>query len=280
MHKTILLLSFVTGAVSSAEVNLQEASFIQKQNDFRLPLMARTYNSRSLWMGVYGFGWCAEFEKRVDPLSGQLQLCEQALPIRAQRMGPAWIVKRNRRISEVYNFRGQLMKIKDSSGIEWDLSYDSHGRLSRIHSPKETYDFKYISFQLSKIESRAESTSYRFEGPLLKEARSLRQWMKYRYDDLQNLISVEGSGQNSISIEYNTELDQVRRVHMRDSCSQEFGYKKISDHQFLVRALTRCPSAVPRPLSYLFTARPTSSGKWKIKGRQISGDQHDQILLP
>jgi YD repeat-containing protein len=267
---------------AAAEVDLQDASFILHQNDFQTPLLARTYNSRSLWQGVFGFGWCAEFEKSLNPNTGIVRHCDQEETGKAKAQGTNWVVKQAHRI-EVYNFRGQLMQIKDSRGSFWDLSYDRQGRLSRIQGSRARFDFHYLDFHLSKIESfpnrREPSVQFRFLQNLMIESRSSRHFSKYTYDELQNLTLIEESKKKSIRVSYDSRLDQVRQVTI-GNCSQDFQFKKISDRKFASRATTHCSFSRSRAITYLFTAHPTPSGLWKLRGAQITEDTNDPLSLP
>jgi len=284
MKNQILCLSLLAlSPHATAEVDLQDASFIHHQNDFKTPLLERTYNSRSLWQGIFGFGWCTEFEKSLDPITHSVRHCDQETSEKAQAQahaqGATWVVKDQKNF-EVYNFRGQLMQIKDSRGSLWDLSYDRQGRLSRIHGSRMQFDFHYLGFRLNEISSsRGLAVQFKFSQVLLIESRSPRHFSKYTYDEFQNLTSIEDSNKKTIRITYDSRLDQVRKVTI-GNCTQEFQFKKISEHKFASRATTRCPSARSRAITYLFTAHPTSAGQWKLRGAQINEETNDQILLP
>lgn len=75
----LLLLSFHTQAV----VDMKNASFVDVWTDMIAPgpgydmKIRRSYKSRSLYDGIFGFGWCSDFETHLKPTpEGNLKLLE------------------------------------------------------------------------------------------------------------------------------------------------------------------------------------------------------------
>lgn len=78
MRKNILITLLFFGFVSisphlaNAIVDLKNANYADAWVDFEVPgsgyelRVNRTYNSRSLFNGMFGFGWCSEFETKLD----------------------------------------------------------------------------------------------------------------------------------------------------------------------------------------------------------------------
>ncbi len=290
--KPLLFLTLATpivtaGIPSLADVDVQTASFIHAENDSKISILERTYNSRSLWNGFFGFGWCAPIEKSFDPMTGRLQHCGQYIQTQLQRKNQNWI-RQEKQIFETYNFRGQLMQIKDRKGRVWSLSYDRHGRLARAFSHKQSIDFVYIKDRLARIESRKDPpVFYRFQGSLLKEAQIGKIKTLYQYDEFKNLTRIETQTGNEerppIQIEYNNSLDQVRQIKV-GGCTQDFSYRKTSNLQFQSSVLTRCPSSARREQTFTFTAEPSRIGSWKLKAgttnRTASGGNDAKQSLP
>lgn len=77
IRNTFLLLFFLPLA-SQAIVDTRSAGYTKVQEDFRAPgsgfelKIERAYNSRSLYNGIFGYGWCSNFETRLDTLPGNL----------------------------------------------------------------------------------------------------------------------------------------------------------------------------------------------------------------
>lgn len=83
----IVLVVLVTGLPVSvfAVVDMKTANYSQTWTDMDIPSgpnqyklrVERTYNSRSLFVGMFGFGWCSTFETRLDVTpEGTLRLVE------------------------------------------------------------------------------------------------------------------------------------------------------------------------------------------------------------
>jgi YD repeat-containing protein len=246
-------------AMAIAEVNMQTASFIQKQNDFKSPVMIRTYNSRSLWFGIFGFGWCSEFERQLDPIHQRLTHCDREAAAVIQAKNDRWVVTEistdSKYKKQTYNFRGQLMQIMDSSGLSWSLNYDSQGRLSRIHSRKASFALTYQGQHLQKIEaSKDPPATYQWNGNLLTETNSFIGITRYRYNDLMNLTEIEIGHRKRTQINYDDEQDRVRQVKI-GGCEQNFRFLKKTNKSFQSTATTRCPSQAMQTQTFTFTAR-------------------------
>src|SRR5262245_35517236 len=67
LFRTLTLLSLLTGNRVDASVNMRSAHFQQSWTDNGLLVI--TYNSRSMFQGLFGFGWCSNLEKRLSTLS-------------------------------------------------------------------------------------------------------------------------------------------------------------------------------------------------------------------
>ena len=76
-----VLLLFTTSAF--AIVDMKNANFAQTWTDLEVPgsgydlRVSRTYNSKSLFEGMFGFGWCSDFETRLSfTAEGNLKVTE------------------------------------------------------------------------------------------------------------------------------------------------------------------------------------------------------------
>ncbi|MGE3758359.1 MAG: DUF6531 domain-containing protein [Pseudobdellovibrionaceae bacterium] len=77
---TLVLLAAIP---ASAIVDMKNANYTNTWTDITVPgtgydmRVARTYNSRSLFSGIFGFGWCSDFETTLEVLAeGNLRLTE------------------------------------------------------------------------------------------------------------------------------------------------------------------------------------------------------------
>ncbi|MCC6278202.1 MAG: RHS repeat protein [Oligoflexia bacterium] len=83
LRTTLLLIMLFTGFQARALVDLKNANYSDTWADITLPgsgfdlKIERTYNSRTLFNGMFGFGWCADFETSVEiTAEGNLRLLE------------------------------------------------------------------------------------------------------------------------------------------------------------------------------------------------------------
>jgi YD repeat-containing protein len=83
IKRIVFLLSLIFSVSSFAIVDMKNANFSNTWVDLDLPgtgydlKVSRTYNSRSLFNGMFGFGWCSDFETTIDVTAeGNLKLTE------------------------------------------------------------------------------------------------------------------------------------------------------------------------------------------------------------
>ncbi|MGE4131276.1 MAG: DUF6531 domain-containing protein [Bdellovibrionales bacterium] len=79
---TALLLAIVS-PLAFAIVDMKSANYAETWSDLTVPgigydlRVSRTYNSRSLFNGIFGFGWCSDYETKIDVTTeGNLRLTE------------------------------------------------------------------------------------------------------------------------------------------------------------------------------------------------------------
>lgn len=79
----VISLSFFISTYSYAVVDMKNANFSQTWVDMEAPgsgydlRVQRTYNSRSLFNGIFGFGWCSDFETKMNiTAEGNLKITE------------------------------------------------------------------------------------------------------------------------------------------------------------------------------------------------------------
>lgn len=72
MKKAILAVSFLLSSQAFALVDMKNANYSNTWIDMDVPgtgydlKIVRTYNSRSLFNGMFGFGWCSDFETSME----------------------------------------------------------------------------------------------------------------------------------------------------------------------------------------------------------------------
>src|SRR5437868_7108362 len=72
MKRALLVLLLLAGIQSHALVDMKNANYSNTWIDMEVPgsgfdlKVVRTYNSRSLFNGIFGFGWCSDFETSLE----------------------------------------------------------------------------------------------------------------------------------------------------------------------------------------------------------------------
>lgn len=72
MKVILLSLLAIASVQSSALVDMKSANYSENWTDMVVPGIGydlrinRTYNSRSLFSGIFGFGWCSDYETKID----------------------------------------------------------------------------------------------------------------------------------------------------------------------------------------------------------------------
>src|SRR5580692_2070444 len=72
MRQLLLILVFLLPATSMAIVDMKSANYSESWTDLIVPGVGydlrinRTYNSRSLFNGIFGFGWCSDYETKIE----------------------------------------------------------------------------------------------------------------------------------------------------------------------------------------------------------------------
>jgi YD repeat-containing protein len=67
-----LILSAMVGTAASAVVNMKDSAYSDSMTDMIVPgvgydlRIMRTYNSRSIYSGIFGFGMCTDFETKIE----------------------------------------------------------------------------------------------------------------------------------------------------------------------------------------------------------------------
>lgn len=272
---TTLLLSLF----ANADVNMRDAAFVKNVQDLPHPLLQKNYNSRSLWHGAFGFGWCSRLESKLEtPTAGPMILknCDWQTRVLLQKKKTYW-VHHTSQGDEIYNHQGQL--------IEWSrprtqISYDPQGRVLQLITAREKWSFEYQgnSPQIVAIRSsQGTRAQYRYDKEDLVEiATNTRLQMQMRYDSLHNLVNIRSPWETE-KITYQTDKDEVASYQSsRSICEQIFDFQKISDTQLRSSVDRRCASARQRLRTWDFRARRDSQGKLILSevSTTAGGDVH------
>jgi hypothetical protein len=253
----ITALSVCCTSQSHAAVNLRTAGLIKTFQDPAVG-MQRTYNSRSLYRGVFGFGWCSDMEARVlrEGNRVKLVLCDREIPVRVvdnQRLqtadgrtfvflkdgslGGFGTTREDFRIER--DTRGRPMSLIAMGGYRFDIAWSAEGDRIVSLTPK---DGKTLRFN--------------YAGPnLVSVTWGSRRLFAYDYDQLNNLTAIEYIDGARDQVDYDPERDWVVRIRHRDTCVDDFEYVTLTPgnyDRFKATARRTCGRIVQKSVDRIF----------------------------
>lgn len=271
----IALVLIVSGVqTGNALVDMKNANYSDTWTDVSEKLgvtILRTYNSRSLFDGMFGFGWCSDFETSVslnDRGAYELSFCGDGLRL---EFAPQQLGEGPGRVQATKD--GDTLEISDQSFLyrrndgKETLHFDRMGKLSAI----ETSGFGTVRImrQYGRITAIAdwEGRLYRFStsstgkvfhiltpddllieyqynqnGDLVAVKNAWKNVYTFSYDDLHNLVRATWPDRTFIEIEYNRENDWVASFVDRDRCKEAYKYdlSKRKDEVYWASMTKRC----------------------------------------
>lgn len=304
---SLFLITPILAPIARAEINMKDASY--KNSFIDNQEIRRTYNSRSIYTGIFGFGWCSNFEKSLSlPSTKEIILkdCDLESPFvltdensllktRAYQnpINKEKILFKNGIYTHylstgeirIFNRTGQMLSSLTSDGKRTRLVY-SRDILSLVKS--DSSDLRiYINNtgQVTKTESTNGSTNlYLYEKENLIQATEIQKspysskTHLYEYDSLNNIIQVTYPDKTKEHIVYNNDNDRVIKIELKDHCLEYYDFfNKSSDSLYQVSTLTRkCDSKTIHQYIYKFWYKYRSDGLKYLERYKI--DQKTQTL--
>ena len=277
---------------AQAIVNMQNANYSESYTD--MDKVIRTYNSRSIDKGIFGFGWCSSLETRLEVISEtmlRVHNCGSGLRTDFKRSSQKGsqnqyistrsrgdVVKRSSRgflrsfglgQEQSYSLTGSLTQWRDVAGRSLVLKYNRNNELSEMR------DHKGGVYRLKRSKDRRGNRVLEIEGPRKANARyvfsatdnlifSKDRWgnvHRYKYDKLHNMISVS-SKKGTKKIEYNRQKDWVTGFVHEDGCRESYKYQstfksgKYRGHK--VTLVKKCGKKIVNNSSYEFVYKPSN----------------------
>ena len=276
-----------------SEVDLFTGAFLQDSPDPLFPPQLksrRNYSSRSLHQGIYGFGWCSEFEKKIQLETDKLTLfnCKTESPLvfipnpknptvfshsnqSLKKVGSYFLHFINNQLKATFDDRGRLQSWHGSDRIIF-FEYDGAGLLKDIRWDKKTklkiewdQDFKKIKSIKSQTGSQVDLT-YK-EGDLIKVTdRNSNRSEDYSYDTNHNLIATA-----SEAVRYNSEQDTVSEI-TTTACTETYSYAAAGLEAQKTIVTRHCADRPEENRSFLFRLKTkfnTSTGVPALTIQQI-----------
>jgi YD repeat-containing protein len=248
-----LLTTHLIANLAHGEVNMKTGSYyktwidveiIQDKYSFQL---RRTYDSRSLHPGIFGYGWCSDFEKSLEfRREGEIVLrdCRLKSDIRYQKIKPTLYRSRDNPQETLeftndtylrqttsslqkFNSLGQFVSLSNHHGFHLQLQYGPSGSLHKITLPH----FAEVVFQMDARSRHVQSLRtvgspliiYKYDGlDLTSATNAWRGTFNYQYDDVHNLTQVTYPDLTSEELTYDKERDWILHIRTRDQCQENF----------------------------------------------------------
>jgi hypothetical protein len=293
---TILSIFLLTPQIR-AEINMKDASYRSSIKDSKEIL--RTYNSRSLYSGYFGFGWCSNLEKSLTIINNKevaLKDCDKDSPFvlmdennflktrafinsltKEKILFKSGIYTQYAASGEIriFNRRGQLIEIIKETGEKTTLEYLGDLLIRLKNNTGQTFHFFFNDTnQITKIESTANISSiYVYEKEnLIQSLNFQKQSTLYEYDSLNNMIRITYPNKSEESIAYNNDQDRVLKIQLPNNCTEYYDfYTRNNDPLYQVSTLTRkCDNRTVHQYMYEFWYKQTSDGtryleRYKVK---------------
>ncbi|WP_413291606.1 DUF6531 domain-containing protein [Bdellovibrio sp. HCB337] len=268
---------------------------IEIKKDRRVFQLRRTYNSRSLHQGLFGFGWCSDFEKRLDlSRSDQITLkdCRLNAPIKFLKKSPTQYESADKEIIEYkdkiytrttakktlqkYNNLGLLINLTDTTQDRLDITYDLGGFPKKITINNHTELKVKPDLLRQRIQSlstdKVPGATYRYEGKdLVHVKNSWNNQFNYQYDGTHNLVKVLYPDKTSEVLAYDPEKDWVVSINNRNKCLETFKFiQKTNSQNYSATAEKRCNGKVITKTTYEFRHKARADGTKYLDQVQVT----------
>jgi hypothetical protein len=286
--------SFLFTPKIQAEINMKDASYRNSFIDTKE--IRRTYNSRSLYSGYFGFGWCSNLEKNLNIINKDITLknCDSDSPfvlmdesnslktrtfenpVTREKIffkgGTYTHYLQNGEI-RVFDRKGQLTNIISEDGSKIALEYNL-GILVRLkNNDGLTLQFYFNDTnQIIKIESSDGTNAlYLYEKEnLIQTVDFKKQSYLFDYNELNNMTRVTYPNKTEENIAYNNDNDRVLKIQLQDNCVDYYDFRKQSNTREISTLTRKCDNKTIHQYIYEFWYKQRSDGlkyleKYKIR---------------
>lgn len=269
---------------------MKDASFRHTLSDLQTPLFHRSYNSRSLYNGYFGFGWCSTFEKSLKINNTELVLkdckydTEILFKLYSKNIFRSVLNKKDTiefkngvytRQYDVYDKWGRYV-VSSGSGTSVRLFYEESGRLDRGVLPDgRILQFFWDLDKIKQVKLGSEVINYTFEASNLISVTKNTSTYKYTYDQLNNLISITFPNRKQQFISYDSKYDWVTRI--QNECVENYSYFTRTEKEFQHQTATvtkSCPQRGPMRTQYEYWFSDNRLSRTKVSNEFSSIDIH------
>ena len=278
-----------------ADVNLQQASYYKTWTDFTVTSknvkysFQRTYKSRSIHQGLFGFGWCTDFEKKLD-LNSKTEIilkdCQEDHFLRFTKRGKNYVSTADPKdkilvvgdqfqrqkglIQQVFDAEGKLIRLQF---FKWPLEifYDHNQQISSLkinHDQSISLKFTPRNGDLLTVTApRKAAFVYRLKNKNLISVSSADAIeTNYSYSPTHNLVLIERAGKTLESMTYNEQKDWLIGTATSGECKETFSYSADSKKPLLFKAIIQkyCNGELKKETQVTYELTPVFTGGYRI----------------
>lgn len=273
MNKLFFAVWLLTASTFSfAVVDMRNGNYSESWTDLELKgivqdlRVVRTYNSRTTFDGMFGYGWCSDYETRIEAMpDGTLKLTEcgagqqviyRSVPnsvgnnntiatSQSARLYRAngkefdtivyasgqYVRSTSSNHQETFDQTGRRIKTHEANGNEMLYSY-AEGRLNKVSS-NDGREMTFGYGSNGKVESirssKTLSASYHYNGAdLVSVTNGWGNTYQYQYK-AHKLTRAEWPEQSFIELKYDTAQDWVTNYTDRNGCQEAYQYDDFPD---------------------------------------------------
>ena len=298
-----------------ADIDMLDASYFKTWTDHKIARdrrdfkIRRTYKSRSLHNGYFGFGWCSDLEKRLlfegpilklehcSHVATDYQLTDQVYIGRHKFSGVisktsnGFIRRVNGKTIEKFDLTGRLISVHASDRLaagtspadvmSYNISYDQENRPIKLSFGEgEVALIKYNHLNYIKEISLPQQISLNYvynQGHLLKVNKNNSLMYEYKYDSMSNLIHSRNSRNEIESQTYDTSSDRVLSTQDSQGCIQNLTFSSDELTESRVVQVTtlkmKCPNAPQTVKQFTFWLRKSNTQTAEIEKIKISSGE-------
>lgn len=290
MNTFFWLIALLLAAPAWATVSLHNANYSSTWTDIQVRggglglQVMRTYNSRSNYNGMFGYGWCSNFETRLEktpqggiklitcgagdevlyeppPIGRDIFFAHSVKPFEYIEFkdGQYESTERGGRQSW-FDASGRLTRLADQNGHYLRLDYDQYGHLKRVSNEKgQALEFQMGgNGKVAAITASDKSTvvyQYHNQDDLVSVKNAWGNTYAYAYDDAHNLVRLDYPDKTFSMLTYDTKRDWVTSFTGRNGCLETYAYQDIPDdpkHHYSSKLIQTCGGEVYKDVNYEF----------------------------
>lgn len=287
-----LLTLFLFSSVSHALVDMNTSSYSSTWIDLDngAVRIERSYASRTLFIGMFGFGWCSNLERTLDTKTLKASECEQVIDkgYKITKDKTFYVKTNDNGTVERYDFSGRLIYVS-SARNSVKLSYDKDMLKEITDDQGSVYRFSYYNaaYPVRKVKQIAGPkgllTEYKYDSQdnLVWNRNA---WAKkdtdvyvYEYTELHNMTKAIWPDKSFITITYDDPKDRVVAFKDRDNCVEKYKYEIYDKLHFWSEVVKTCGTEVVAKNKYEFWYKKTSKGNVVDRVRQIVNNKVTDI---